>query len=117
MLYAAATRGLAETDALSWRPGSALAVVMAAAGYPEAPRRGDPIVGLDLAAELDGVEVFQAGTVAGDEGLVTGGGRVLAVTAVGDSLQESRRRAYEGVARVAFDGAVFRRDIGEAAAR
>ena len=92
---------------------AAVTVVMAAHGYPGTVRTGDAIDGLDSASRLDAVEVFQAGTVADDDGTVrTSGGRVLAVTATGADFAEARARAYEGVGRIHFDGAVHRRDIG-----
>jgi phosphoribosylamine--glycine ligase len=115
-LYAAATGNLDRLDDLRWKPGYAVAVVMAAAGYPDAPRRGDVIMGTDQAAALDGVEVRQAGTSLDDGGsLVTSGGRVLAVTAVAESLSKARDAAYTGVARIDFEGAQYRTDIAQSA--
>ncbi|MBI1844679.1 MAG: phosphoribosylamine--glycine ligase [Actinobacteria bacterium] len=91
---------------------TAVTVVCAASGYPAAPRVGDPIVGIDAANDLEGVEVFCAGVAADAEGrLVTAGGRVLGVTAVGATLAEARVRAYQGVACVGFDGMTYRHDI------
>ena len=91
---------------------SAVVVVLAAAGYPDAPRAGDVIHGLDAAAEVPGVVVLHAGTKRSAEGIVTAGGRVLAVTAVGASMGEARERAYEAARRISFAGAHFRTDIG-----
>ncbi|WP_338046491.1 phosphoribosylamine--glycine ligase [Polyangium spumosum] len=91
---------------------SAVVVVLAAAGYPAAPRAGDVIRGLDAAAEVPGVAVFHAGTKRTAEGIVTAGGRVLAVTAVGASIAEARERAYEAARRISFAGVHFRTDIG-----
>jgi phosphoribosylamine--glycine ligase len=86
---------------------------MAAGGYPGTYRTGDPIEGIESASSLDAVEVFQAGTTVDDDGTVrTAGGRVLTVTATGADFTEARMRAYEGVGRIQFDGAVHRRDIG-----
>jgi phosphoribosylamine--glycine ligase len=118
LLYAAATGSLDKVGALRWKPGAAVAVVMSAAGYPEAPRKGDVIDGLDDAAALEGVVVHHAGTTftADDPTKVeTSGGRVLAVTAVADSLSGARDRAYQGVSKISFDGAHSRRDIAERA--
>ena len=112
LLYAAATGGLAEDSRLTWRPGATVAVVVAAKGYPESPRKGDVIEGLDAAASIEGVDVVHAGTALDPSGrLVTDGGRILAVTAVGADLDEARSRAYSGVAAIHVDGAHYRSDI------
>jgi phosphoribosylamine---glycine ligase len=98
-------------------PRASVCVVMAAANYPASPRTGDVIEGLDTVAGLEEVRVFHAGTALGDGGLpVTAGGRVLGVTATGDTVTEARRRAYEAVGLISFDGAVWRTDIAEVAA-
>jgi phosphoribosylamine--glycine ligase len=115
VLYAAATGRLDGVEPLRWKPGAAVAVVMAAAGYPESPRKGDPITGVD-SAESTGATVLQAGTAVGEDGLVVSGGRVLAVTGTGDDLTAARDLAYRGVEAVSFAGAQYRRDIAEAAA-
>ena len=87
-------------------------VVLAAAGYPAAPRTGDPITGVEEAESAEGVMVFHAGVAAADDGgLVTAGGRVLDVTALGPSLAEARRRAYQAVTHISFAGMQYRRDI------
>jgi phosphoribosylamine--glycine ligase len=96
--------------------GSAVTVVLASHGYPATSRHGDVISGLgldgQLAAAIDGVLIFHAGTALNDGGqFVTAGGRVLAVTAVGESLTQSRRRAYEAAALITFEGKVMRTDI------
>jgi phosphoribosylamine--glycine ligase len=112
VLHAAATGRLDQVDGLRWRDGAAVAVVMATEGYPGSPRKGDPISGISDVNALDDVFVFQAGTATGaDGGLVTAGGRVLAVTARGESVPAARDRAYEGVERISFAGAHYRRDI------
>jgi phosphoribosylamine---glycine ligase len=90
---------------------AALTVVMAAAGYPGAVVRGSVIRGVD-AAEGDGVHVFQAGTRAEDGQLLADGGRVLAVTALGDSVTDAKARAYAAVARIDWPEGFCRRDIG-----
>lgn len=112
LLYGAATGGLAEVGLPQWRKGASVTVVVAAAGYPESPRKGDRITGVAEANAVDGVDVIHAGTATDADGnLVTSGGRVLAVTAVGGDLTEARTRAYEGVALIAIDGAHHRTDI------
>jgi phosphoribosylamine--glycine ligase len=114
-LLASAARGALASAAAAVAPGRhALAVVLAAAGYPGAPRIGDRIDGLDRAAAVPSVKVHHAGTALRDGAVVTAGGRVLAVTASGASPAEARARAYEAAAAIHFDGMIFRRDIGVA---
>jgi phosphoribosylamine--glycine ligase len=96
---------------LEWDSRSALCVVMAAEGYPEHPRTGDAIAGLG-AAETDTVKVFHAGTKSVDGHVATAGGRVLGVTALGDSLAIAQHRAYSVVAKIHWSGVQFRQDIG-----
>ncbi|WP_298231901.1 phosphoribosylamine--glycine ligase [uncultured Azohydromonas sp.] len=105
-----ATDGTLDTVELQWDRRFALGVVMAAAGYPMNPRKGDAILGLPAPAE-DAV-VFHAGTTLNEQGLFTSGGRVLCVTALGDSAKKAQQRAYDALAGVQFDGAQFRTDIG-----
>ena len=95
----------------------AVCVVLASEGYPEAPRVGDPITGLEAAAAVPGVSVFHAGTRGGPDAgaVVTSGGRVLGVTALGTTLEEARSRAYAGVARIDWPGMQYRTDIARAA--
>ncbi len=110
LLHAAATGTLAAHPPLEWRPGSAVTVVVAAPGYPEAPRTGDPVTG------ADGEGVLHAGTALTDDGtVVSAGGRVVAVTAVGGDLAAARQAAYERVAGVRLAGAHWRTDIALAA--
>ncbi len=117
LLLAAANGKLAELPPLSWRPGFAVTVVVAAQGYPAAPRTGDVITGLDAAAGVAGVDVFHAGTSVSDDGVVSSaGGRVLSVTAHGDSLAAARERAYAAVDLIHLMGSHHRRDIAKAAA-
>ncbi|MGN6129381.1 MAG: phosphoribosylamine--glycine ligase [Nocardioidaceae bacterium] len=112
VLHAAATGRLAEVGALQWHDGAAVAVVVAAAGYPDTPRKGDVVEGVAEAERLDGVEVAHAGTALDGEGrLVTAGGRVLAVTAIGSDVADARARAYAGVDKIRIDGAHHRTDI------
>ena len=94
---------------------AAVTVVLASAGYPDAPRTGDAIQGLD--AVPDGVEVTHAGTAAGEDGtLVTAGGRVLGVTALGSGVGDARDAAYAAADLITFDGRQLRRDIARRAA-
>jgi phosphoribosylamine--glycine ligase len=116
VLLAAATGRLDEIEPLRWRDESAVAVVMAAAGYPSSPRSGDRITGIED-AESQGVSVMHAGTTSGSDGLAVSGGRVLAVTATGEDLAAARDLAYAGVDAITFEGAQFRHDIAEAASR
>ncbi len=96
-----------------WDRRAALGVVLAAAGYPEAPRKGDAIAGLPR--DEEDVHVFHAGTVEKSGKVVTNGGRVLCVTALGDKVKIAAERAYEFVEKIRFDGMQFRRDIGHRA--
>jgi len=111
--------GTLDRAAADWDRRSALCVVLAAANYPEEPRKGDAIAGLPKASE--DCRVFHAGTkLEGKPGsgrLVTSGGRVLGVTALGDSLKMAARRAYEAVDSIRFDGMQYRKDIGHRALR
>ncbi len=108
-----ATDGTLDTVELQWDRRTALGVVMAAAGYPAAPRKGDAITALP-AAQAD-LQVFHAGTALQDGQLVTQGGRVLCVTALGESVKLAQQRALEGVRQVQFNGAQWRNDIGHRA--
>jgi phosphoribosylamine--glycine ligase len=110
-VLAGAAVGAMPQGLLSWDPRAAVCVVLAAAGYPDTPRTGDPISGLDQVGDGDLV-VFHAGTAEKDGRIVTAGGRVLGVTALGDGVEAARRRAYEAVSRIHFAGMQFRRDIG-----
>ena len=108
-----ALAGALDRASADWDRRAALGVVLAAAGYPEEPRKGDAIEGLPKPAE--DCRVFQAGTRVDSGRLVTNGGRVLCVTALGDSIRMARARAYEAVERIRFDGMQYRRDIGHRA--
>jgi phosphoribosylamine--glycine ligase len=110
-LHGAAT-GALDPSAVRFSSRHACVVVVAAAGYPTAPRAGDAITGLEAAEALADVSVLHAGTALRDGALVTAGGRVLAVTGVGDSARDARERAYAAVAHIKIDGAFHRRDIG-----
>jgi phosphoribosylamine--glycine ligase len=95
---------------VEWDRRPALGVVIAAAGYPDSPRKGDTVTGLP--APEDDLRVFHSGTAVKDGAMVTSGGRVLCVTALGQTITLAQRRAYEAVAGVRFDGMQYRRDIG-----
>ena len=112
LLMAATDRTLDKVQ-LQWDRRTALGVVMAAAGYPAAPRKGDVISGSPPPAE--DLKVFHAGTTLVDGRLQASGGRVLCVTALGDSVKLAQQRAYEGVRAITFDGAQYRKDIGHRA--
>jgi len=112
VLKAAADGRLDEVGPLRWKDGAAVAVVVAAHSYPDTPRKGDVIHGVLDVERLEGVDVIHAGTATDGEGrLVTAGGRVLAVTAVGPTVAEARDRAYQGVACLKIEGAHHRTDI------
>ncbi|MGJ9412694.1 phosphoribosylamine--glycine ligase [Aeromicrobium sp. CF4.19] len=116
LLHGAATGTLADVGLPAWSEEVALSVVMASCNYPDTPRTGDRILGIDAAEAIEGVDVIQAGTALDDEGnLVTAGGRVLAVTATGETLEHARDRAYAGVDAIIIDGAHHRTDIALAA--
>ncbi len=101
--------GLAGVE-LEWLPNTAVTLVLASAGYPEAPRTGDPIAGLDEVPA--GIEVTHAGTKRGDDGtIVTAGGRVLNVTALGSDAAAARAAAYAAADVIQFDGRQMRQDI------
>ncbi len=98
-----------------WDRRAALGIVLAAHNYPETPRKGDVITGLPARGEHEDYHVFHAGTALADNRLVTAGGRVLCVTALGDSIRMARTRAYEIADTIHFDGMQLRRDIGHRA--
>ncbi|MCF8527839.1 MAG: phosphoribosylamine--glycine ligase [Candidatus Nanopelagicales bacterium] len=117
VLLAAAQGKLADLPPLTWEPGFAVTVVVASEGYPASPRTGDAITGLADAADVAGVKVFHAGTTIRDDGAVaSAGGRVLSVTAHGESLAQARERAYVAVDLISLEGSHHRRDIAEQAA-
>jgi len=108
-----AVDGRLETVDAQWDRRAALGVVIAAANYPDAPRKGDEITGLP--APADDCRVFHAGTELRDGKVVTSGGRVLCVTALGDSVRMAQKRAYDAIAGIRFEGMQFRSDIGHRA--
>ena len=118
LLVEHALDGTLDRVEADWDRRAAVTVVLAAAGYPEAPRRGDVIDGLDRVtrdAHAD-VTLFHAGTAQNDAGqVIVNGGRVLGVTALGDSLRQAQRAAYAAVSMIRFDGMQYRSDIGHRA--
>jgi len=108
-----AIAGTLDKAEAQWDRRAALGVVRAAAGYPEAPRKGDAIAG--LGKDSDDCHVFHAGTAERDGQVVTAGGRVLCVTALGENVKRAAERAYEVAAGIGFDGMQYRRDIGHRA--
>ncbi|TFG73954.1 MAG: phosphoribosylamine--glycine ligase, partial [Chrysiogenales bacterium] len=100
---------------IEWDPRPAVCVVMASGGYPGDYTKGFEIHGVDEADAMDDVKVFHAGTTLVDGKLVTNGGRVLGVTALGDTIAEAKARAYEAVGKITWTDCYFRRDIGDKA--
>jgi phosphoribosylamine--glycine ligase len=115
LLHAAATGTLAAHGPLEWSGDSAVTVVVAAAGYPAAPRTGDIIKGLAEAAAVPNVHVLHAGTRRVDGDVVSAGGRVLSMTATGPDIATARASAYEAVAKISLPGAHYRTDIAATA--
>jgi phosphoribosylamine--glycine ligase len=113
LLHAVATGSLAEHPPLAWRDGSAVTVVLAAAGYPAAPRTGDEITGADAITDAS---VLHAGTAYDGDRLVSSGGRVLSVTAAGATLAAARQSAYGAIEKITLDGGHYRTDIAAKAA-
>ncbi len=115
LLDAAVDGRLSEFDSLEWDPRPAVCVVMASEGYPGSYERGRPIRGLEKAAELPDVKVFHAGTRLADGRVLTSGGRVLGVTAMGDTVAQAKLQAYNAVQCIRWDGAWCRKDIADKA--
>ncbi|MBR0566417.1 phosphoribosylamine--glycine ligase [Azoarcus sp. L1K30] len=113
-LIEAAIAGRLDQVEAEWDRRVALGVVLAAAGYPDSPRKGDPISGLTTSADED-THVFHAGTAERDGQVITAGGRVLCVTALGDNVKAAQKAAYDLAATIQFDGCQYRRDIGHRA--
>ena len=107
LLYKAATGNLGDTQ-LQWRDDSAVTVVLAADGYPSAPKSGSPIASIP---KIDQVQIFHAGTAMDGNGLVSAGGRVMTVTGIGSDLTEARNRAYRAISQIDLEGSFYRSDI------
>jgi phosphoribosylamine--glycine ligase len=114
VMMAATSHGLDAVD-LQWDRRTALGVVMAAAGYPLDPRKGDRITGLPKGT--DDAMVFHAGTTQKGADIVTSGGRVLCVTVLADTVKAAQQHAYQVAQDIHFDGAQYRRDIGHRAVK
>jgi phosphoribosylamine--glycine ligase len=102
---------------LQWDERPAVCVVMASPGYPEKYQKGIEIKGLERVTGMKDLEVFHAGTAFKDNRVVTSGGRVLGVTALGDSIEGAINLAYQATAQIHWDGVHYRRDIGKKALR
>jgi phosphoribosylamine--glycine ligase len=111
-ILTACREGRLTPELVRWSPQSALCVVMAAPGYPGSYPKGMVISGIAAAEADPAVTVYQAGTKLEGDRVVTSGGRVLGVTALGDDLAAAREAAYGAVSKIGFDGAFYRRDIG-----
>jgi phosphoribosylamine---glycine ligase len=110
-LLEATIEGKIDTCTIEWNRRPAVTVVLASGGYPNKYETGKAISGLREAAKLDGVHIFHAGTMRANNKVVTAGGRVLAVTALGSTVEAARARAYEAVSRIHFENCHYRRDI------
>ena len=110
-LLEATIDGNIDTCTIEWDPRPAVTVVLASVGYPNKYETGKTISGLDAAARLDDVQIFHAGTKRVNDEIVTAGGRVLAVTALGSTIEAARARAYEAVSRIQFENCHYRHDI------
>ena len=98
-----------------WKPQPSVCVVMSSGGYPGDYEKGYEITGIQEADAIEGVKVFHAGTAMEDGKLVTNGGRVLGVTAIGDTIPDAQERAYGAVTKIQFQGAYWRNDIADKA--
>ncbi len=107
----AAIDGHVNAIDLTWRPQPSVTVIAASAGYPGSFKTGHPITGLEEASKGEGITIFHSGTSISEGALVTSGGRVLAVTAIADTLQTARDRAYAALDKIYFEGIYYRRDI------
>ncbi|HOO46515.1 MAG TPA: phosphoribosylamine--glycine ligase [Deltaproteobacteria bacterium] len=115
ILMEVAKGGSIKDMKLEWEDGPSVCVVLASGGYPGSYEKGKLINGIDRAGTLDGIKVFHAGTRLQGKSLVTAGGRVLGVTALGDDLKSTIERAYRAVSEISFDQMFFRKDIGHKA--
>ena len=111
ILLACVEQRLASLPEIKWQSGSAVCVVAASGGYPDAYTKGKEITGIDRAT-VEGVTVFHAGTKLEQNRLITDGGRVLGVTALGDNFDSAIASVYDAVKSIKFDGMYYRRDIG-----
>ena len=112
LVQAALDRRLDKVQA-EWNPQTAVGVVLAAAGYPDSPRKGDAVEGMEAANKIG--KVFHAGTAVSDGHTVTNGGRVLCVVGLGDDVKQAKAKAYEAVEKIHFEGMQYRKDIADKA--
>lgn len=118
VLAAAAHGDLNQAPPLAWDERASVTVVLAAPGYPGKVQLGDPILSLARAERHEDVQIIHAGTAVGDDGVLrSSGGRVLSVVALGDDLEQARRRAYDAIAEITLAGGHYRRDIAQRAAQ
>lgn len=108
----ACTNGSLDPASVTWKPGTAITVALASAGYPGKYQKGLPITGIEEAAAQPDIVIFHAGTTHDETGYKTAGGRVLYVTATGKDIDEAREKAYKAVKLIKFDGMQYRSDIG-----
>jgi phosphoribosylamine--glycine ligase len=116
-LLMAAADGRLKGVKLNWSSKASVCVVLSSRGYPGSYEKGRAIKGLDDLKDLDGVKVFHAGTTLKDGDIVTSGGRVLGVTGLGTDIRDAIERTYRAVAKISWEGAYFRKDIGKKALR
>ena len=113
-LVEAAIDGKLDSVTAEWNPQPAVGVVLAAQNYPDSPKKGDVIFGLDQANQIG--KVFHAGTATNEKGeVVTNGGRVLCVVGLGDDVAQAKSKAYEALETIRFDGMQYRKDIADKA--
>ena len=115
IMLATVERRLDEIEPLQWDERPSVCVVMASDGYPESYEKGAPIAGLENAAKIPDVKVFHAGTKLDGETVVTNGGRVLGITALGNSIADAKRAAYTAIKEIRFPGGWCRKDISDKA--
>jgi phosphoribosylamine--glycine ligase len=115
-LLEATIDGKIDNYPIDWDKRAAVTVILASAGYPGKYETGKVISGLDEATEVEGIQVFHAGTKIVNNQVVTAGGRVLAVTALGSTIAAARDRAYAAASHIQFEGCHYRRDIALGAA-
>jgi len=116
-MFRACAEGSLPGAGVEIRPGACVTVVVASGGYPASALIGFEVSGLEVAGAVEGVTVFHSGTAERQGRVVTAGGRVLSVSAIGHSIAEARDRAYEAVGRVSFEGMQHRTDIAALAAK
>lgn len=114
IMQAVQQQRLSEVE-IRWKPGAAACVILASGGYPKSYQTGYPISGLDAGGQAEGAVVYHAGTKRDGERYLTGGGRVLGVTATGGDLREALDKAYAAAEKISFEGVHYRRDIGQRA--